>query len=106
MSIRNKPMELTASEWQEVMEFPAVKEAWGLTEESLEDFMGMVYAVKFQFHSGSPGYVGDLYIVQGDVLTGDPPWVFTRREGKLELESYAPDFRKASVDDSTSEMVG
>jgi hypothetical protein len=28
--------------------------------------------------SGSPGYFGDLYILQGDVLTGDPPMVLRR----------------------------
>ena len=25
-----------------------------------------VYAVKFNYHSGSPGYVGDYFILQGD----------------------------------------
>jgi len=44
-----------------------------------------VYGVKFNFVSGIPGYVGDLYIVQEDVLTGDPPLVFGRPRGKLEL---------------------
>jgi hypothetical protein len=44
----------------------------------------MAYGVKFAFHSGSPGYVGDLYILQGDCLTGDPPCVFIRRHGAIE----------------------
>ena len=40
-----------------------------------------VYAVKFRFHSGCPGYVGDLYILQGDALTGDPPVTLIRDAG-------------------------
>ena len=27
-----------------------------------------VYAVKFNYHSGSPGYVGDYFILQGDAI--------------------------------------
>jgi hypothetical protein len=27
-----------------------------------------VYAVKFDYHSRSPGYVGDYFILQGDAL--------------------------------------
>ena len=37
-----------------------------------------MYAAKFDFFSGSPGYVGDLYILQGDALTGYPPIVLRR----------------------------
>jgi hypothetical protein len=83
----NKPMELTKAEWEEVALHPAVQGAWGLTDETPEEFASQVYAVKFNFHSGAPGYVGDLYILQGDMLTGDAPWVFTREDGKLVLQS-------------------
>jgi len=45
------------------------------------DFSAQVYAAKFNFVSGSPGYVGDLFILQGD---GDAPMVLHRDEkGKL-----------------------
>jgi hypothetical protein len=43
----------------------------------------MVYGVKFNFESGSPGYVGELYILQGAYLTGDPPIMLGREDGKL-----------------------
>ena len=43
----------------------------------------MVYGVKFDFASGAPGYVGDLYILHGDAL--GEPMVFIRREGQLAL---------------------
>lgn len=67
------------------MEIEAARQAWGLANETPEEFASQVYGVKFDFMSGSPGYVGNLYIVQGDVLAGDPPWVFIRRNGVLAL---------------------
>ena len=60
---------------------PAVREAWGLEDDvSSGDFAGSVYAPKFDFVSGSPGYVGDLYILQGDALTGYSPMVLWRAD--------------------------
>jgi len=41
-----------------------------------------VYGVKFHFLSGSPGYVGGPFILQGDVLRGHPPFVLHRGRGK------------------------
>ncbi len=81
----NKPIELAPEEWEEISHHPYVRDAWGLQDETPEAFAAMVYAVKFDFHSGSPGYVGDLYILQGDALTGYPPLVFIRENGKLVL---------------------
>ncbi len=90
----------------EIMAIPAVKEAWGIDEdEKPENFAAMVYGAKFKFHSGSPGYVGDLYIIQGDTLSGDPPLMFTRRNDVLRLEEfYAMPRHSEATDDS--EMVG
>jgi hypothetical protein len=66
------------------MNFPLVRDAWGIDDdETLEDFLSIVYGVKFDFHSGNPGYVGDLYILQGDALAGDPPIMLGRQNGKL-----------------------
>lgn len=69
------------------MEVPEVKESWGIQEgETPEEFADMVYGVKFNFQSGSPGYVGELFIVQGDVLTGDAPFLLVRdKDGSLAL---------------------
>jgi hypothetical protein len=58
----------------------AVREAWGLTDEDPNEFAAVVYAAKFKFSSGSPGYVGDLYILQGDALTDAPPIVLRRND--------------------------
>jgi len=81
----NKPEDISLAEWREIMEVQEVKESWGLTDETPEEFAANVYAVKFDFVSGSPGYVGDLYIIQGDVLTGDAPFVLTRKDGLLHV---------------------
>jgi len=80
-----RPHPLSMAEWRELMAIPAIRWSWGLeTDETPENFAKQVYAAKFHFVSGSPGYVGDLYIVQGDTLTGDVPFVLLRgKDGKL-----------------------
>jgi len=74
---------LTEAEWKEIADLPVIRESWGLEES--EDplvFASYVYAAKFNFISGSPGYVGDVYIIQGDSLT--EPMVLRRdKDGHL-----------------------
>jgi hypothetical protein len=82
----NTPQEISLPEWEEIMALPAVNQGWGLAEdETAEWFASWVYGVKFDFVSGSPGYVGPLYILQGDILTGDPPLLIGRVNGQLQL---------------------
>lgn len=80
---------LTQAEWQEISEVSAVREAWGLQDGEGGTFLfSHTYATKFNFVSGAPGYVGDLFISQGDALTDHPPFVLRRgKDGKLELVS-------------------
>jgi hypothetical protein len=82
-----QPYPLTSTEWKEITAIPAIRESWGLEDDAtVADFSAQVYAAKFNFISGSPGYVGDLFILQGDVLTGDAPFVLQRDDkGKLIL---------------------
>ena len=64
------------------MSIPAVRESWGIEGGTTPpDFAAEVYAARFNFVSGSPGYVGDLFIIQGSHLTGDAPFVLRRDEG-------------------------
>ena len=79
----NTPQELTQAEWKELMQLPAVKDAWGIEDgETPGDFAQLVYGVRFDFVSGiAPGYVGDLYILHGDSL--GEPMVLIRRDGRL-----------------------
>jgi hypothetical protein len=80
-----QPHPLTSAEWKEVTEVPEVRESWGL-EDTINpaEFAAQVYGVRFNFVSGSPGYVGDLFFLQGDALTGDQP-LMLRRDDKGHL---------------------
>jgi hypothetical protein len=81
----SKPQEISIEEWKEIMQVPEVRESWGIDNETPDEFADMVYGVKFKFMNGSPGYVGDIFILQGDTLTGDSPFVLLRHKGLLTL---------------------
>ncbi len=72
------PHKLTTAEWRELGSLPVVRESWGLAEEQdPRDLATLAYGAKFDFVSGSPGYVGDIYVLQGDAL--GEPMVFRRK---------------------------
>jgi hypothetical protein len=77
----NKPQEISMKEWKEIIQLPVVRESWGLDDETPEQFADMVYGVKFDFVSGGPGYVGDLYVLHGDSLA--EPMTLIRKDGAL-----------------------
>jgi hypothetical protein len=79
----NKPQEISLPEWKELMQVPAIRESWGLGDETPEEFADMAHGVKFGFTSGGPGYFGDLYILHGDAL--GEPMTLIREDGKLVL---------------------
>ena len=81
----NKPLEISTLEWKEIMQIPAIREAWGVDEtDTLANVAKMVYGVKFKFSPAmAPGYVGDLYILQGDAL--GEPMTLIRDNGNLIL---------------------
>lgn len=82
MSDDMKPYPLTQAEWKEICEISDIRESWGLEDdEGAETLASQAYAAKFNFVSGGPGYVGDLFILCGDAL-GEPMTVI-RRDGKL-----------------------
>ena len=62
-----------------------VRDAWGLEDDpDPGEFASRVYGAKFDFMSGGPGYVGDIYVLQGDALSEVPPLVLKRDpEGHL-----------------------
>ncbi len=76
-----KPHPLSQEDRKQIITIPAVREAWGLEDDvTPSEFAASVYGVKFKLFSGSPGYVGDLFILQGDALTGYPPMVLRRAD--------------------------
>jgi hypothetical protein len=81
------PHPITIEEWEQIIAVPAIREAWGLADETTEEFASRVYGAKFDFSSGSPGYFGELYILQGDALTGAPPIVLRRGDNDVLIVS-------------------
>lgn len=82
--MKNDPKTISIPEWEEIMRVIEVKEGWGLDDETTaEEFASQVYGVKFHFVSGMPGYVGDLFILQGDTFEG--PLVLIRMDGVLQI---------------------
>jgi hypothetical protein len=78
----NTPHQISTAEWKEIMQVPSIKESWGLEgNETPEQFAELAYGARFDFASGGPGYVGDLYVIHGDAL--GEPMTLIRRDGKL-----------------------
>ena len=78
----NRPKVISEVEWKEISSLAAVREAWGLEDDfDPLEFASLVYGAKFDFVSGGPGYVGDIYVLQGDALTEVPPMVLRRDRG-------------------------
>ena len=88
----NQPQRLSEEETREICQIGFIRESWGArnAEEMRQIFDDSIYAVKFAFVSGSPGYIGDLYILQGDVLTGDAPIILLREKGGKLGSAYQP----------------
>lgn len=84
-SMDNKPQALTRKEIEEIAAMEDIRQMWGA--ETAAEMEGMletsVYAVKFTYQSGGPGYVGDLYILLGD--TPDEPLRLIRKNDELEI---------------------
>jgi hypothetical protein len=80
----NKPNALGLDEIKEIAAMEDIQQMWGAEnaaemEEMLET---TVYAVKFNYHSGSPGYVGDYFILQGDAL-GEALELIRNKDGQI-----------------------
>ncbi len=77
------PYKLTEAEWREIGSLPVIRESWGLEEEQDPfDLASLAYGARFDFVSGGPGYVGNLYILQGDAL-GEPMVLRRAENGHL-----------------------
>jgi hypothetical protein len=84
----NKPFALTAKEIKEIASMKEIQDAWGAEDSTeMEETLKYIYTVKFQYVNGSPGYVGDLFIIQPDVLGNEYPLtrLIRNREKRLKL---------------------
>lgn len=77
----NTPHEISPKELKEIMAVPIIRDAWGFDEDvTMEEFCSVVYGVRFDFASLSPGYVGDLYLLCGDAI-GEPFTLIRTKKG-------------------------
>jgi len=72
---------LSVTEWEEIITLPEFREAWGVTDETVEELVSRLYGARFDFISGGPGYVGPLYLIYGDAVTGQPLVVIRESDG-------------------------
>lgn len=80
----HEPMQLSDTEWREIVAIPEVREGWGLADDTaVDDFKSLVYGAKFDYITGGPGYAGELYLIQDDSL--ETPLAFIRKNGALKL---------------------
>ena len=80
------PHKLTGAEWREIGSVPVIRESWGLEDDQNPlDLASLAYGAKFDFVSGSPGYVGELYVLFGDSL-GEPMVLRRDEKGGLIVE--------------------
>ena len=83
----NKPFGLTAKEIKEIASLKEIQEIWGAEDsEDMELRLKEVYTVKFGYMNESPGYVGDLFIIQPSVLGGEYPVTRLIRNREKQLE--------------------
>jgi hypothetical protein len=77
----NEPTALSATEWEKMVALPEFREAWGVTDETVEELVPRLYGARFDFVSGGPGYVGPLYLIYGDAISGRPLVVIREKSG-------------------------
>jgi hypothetical protein len=83
----NKPMALTAKEIKEIASLKQLQEMWGAEDSAdMELRLKEIYTVKFDYINESPGYVGDLFIIQSGVLGSEYPVTRLIRNRKKQLE--------------------
>lgn len=91
--MNNEPVPIAPAVWNEIARIREVSEGYGLHDlpetERGQALQTCAYGAAFeQFVTGGPGYVGPLYIVQGDGFAAGPQ-VFTRnRDGQLDLVDF------------------
>jgi len=80
------PHKLSEAEWREVGSVPVIRESWGLEDgQDPLDLASLAYGAKFDFVSGGPGYVGEVYVLLGDSL-GEPMILRRDEKGGLVVE--------------------
>lgn len=83
----NKPFALTRKEIKEIASVQRIQDLWGMANSAdMEMTLNDIYTVKFQYMNESPGYVGDLFIIQPGVLGSEFPVTRLIRNREKQLE--------------------
>jgi hypothetical protein len=83
----NKPIALTSKEIKEIAAIKQIQELWGAENAAdMELTLKNSYTVRFDFMNGSPGYVGDLFIIQPDHLASEIRAIRLIRNQEKQLE--------------------
>jgi hypothetical protein len=86
--MQNNPIVVSEPEFNELAQFKDLQEVWGANNAAeMAEYLSNSYCAKFYFMNGTPGYIGDLFIIQGDHLTEALPIRVVRQNGKLEVVS-------------------
>jgi len=82
--MNTKPKALTSQEIREIAALKDIQQMWGAENAAeMEELLDSnVYAVKFDYQSGGPGYIGDYFILQGDAL-GEPLELVRSKDGAI-----------------------
>lgn len=79
MTSSNAPHAIEPKEWEEIAQIEDFIDGWGLEPgELMSEFLSNLYGVRFDFVSGSPGYVGPLYLIHGNGAPETAPLALIR----------------------------
>ena len=77
----NQPFPLTTTEIKQIASISELQEMWGAANsDELEQILDEVYTAKFRFMNASPGYIGDLFLLQPNELEESIPVIRLIRE--------------------------
>src|ERR1700681_2521734 len=86
-TMTNHPFALSPKEIKEIASVTRVQELWGVEDSGdMELILNDIYTVKFEYMNESPGYVGDLFIIQPGVLGSEYPVTRLIRNREKQLE--------------------
>ncbi len=83
-------MALTAKGIKEIASLKQLQEIWGAEDlKDMELRLKEIYTVKFEYMNESPGFTGDLFIIQPGVLGSEYPVTRLIRNRASQLEVLA-----------------
>jgi hypothetical protein len=83
----NKPFALTDVEIKEIASVKEIQELWAAENAAdMKLTLSELYTAKFEFMNDSPGYVGDLFVIQPGYLSSELPVIRLVRDRERKLK--------------------